>query len=189
MDYIGIIKERKVIDGKLYRRYFIDSEGKEIGIPQRVYLEERMHHSYMYVRPDKEKYPGFGTVGIPFHDKQSQERALKDSIKILEALIKDTLLTSCSSRQRRERVELPSVFNIDASELPAGVMVFVQPRNSLSLVIGVNYFDEGTGRFKKKNIYVGTPNTWKQNYANKLQEAVTLREASLKIHEKLTKIN
>lgn len=187
MNFIKIIKERKLIDGKIYRKHFIDSEGKEIGIPQGVYIDNTACIGYVRVRPDKVKYPDSFGVRTPFHDKRSQEQAFKKSISIIGTLSANSVATSCSTRGGRQKTPPHPTFDIDTSELPTGIIACVDAKRRLVLTIRASYFDASKGAFRQKTLYVGTANTWKPNYARKLQEAVAIREESLKIHEKLTK--
>lgn len=190
MDYIGIIKKRKVIDGKLYSRYFVDLEGKEIGIPAGVYICKNKGIRYVLVRLNKEKYPDAFSVSTPYTDRVTQEEAYKRSIVIINALGKGNNRTTCSTKPGHKRVPLHPAFNVDLSEVPSGVCVVSSITNNMPILqISVVYFDPVKNIFIPKAIYVGTINNWKDRYPQKLKEAIALREDSLKRHNELTKVN
>ena len=191
MNYINIIKERKVIDGKLYKSYFIDSEGKGIGIPSRIYLTHTRNRYFVSVIPNKKKYPDSTRVYLSYHDKASQEIAFKKCIVILKTLTKNTSGTADGLHSTTVKNLTDDFSQIDVKELPIGISLntYVNKDGTRCLNFTVCYFNVKEKRFRNKTIYVGTSNTWKERYPQKLQKAITLREESLKLYNKLTKVN
>lgn len=189
MDYIGIIKERKIIDGKLYKSYFIDSEGKPIGIPIGVTMTKGGGIFYISVRLNKKKYPDAFRTFTPYTDKITQEHAYRKSIGIINSLGKGSNKTCYSTRFGCKKVALHPEFDIDLSEVPIGVAVHsCVSKGYPFLKITVTCFDPTQNKFRPKGLYAGTPNTWRRLYLQKLQEAITLREESLKLYNELTQV-
>lgn len=189
MDYVGIIKERKVIDGKLYRRYFIDSEGKEIGIPSYVRLVSVGNVNYVSVHPNQNKFPGSGTVHEAYTDAVTQEIKLKRAIVTVKNLLKEDYSTAQRARTSSKKNDAHILLGIDEADIPVGVSIQVRKGNNVFITLAVSFFDSCKKKFSAKAIYVGTLNNWKERYPTKLQEAITLREESLKLYNELTKVN
>lgn len=190
MDYLNIIKERKIIDGKLYKSYFIDLEGKGIGIPSRIYLTHTRNRYFVSVIPNKKKYPDSTRVYLSYHDKVSQEIAFKKCIVILKTLTKNTPRTADGLHSTTVKNPTDDLFQIDVKELPIGVSLnaYVKKGGTRCINFTVCYFNAKEKRFRNKKIYVGTSNTWKERYPQKLQEAITLREETLKLYNALTQV-
>lgn len=189
MDYVGIIKERKVIDGKLYRKYFIDSEGKEVGIPPYIGLVTLGNKDYVYVKPNKKKMTKCMYIYEPYHDKQTQIEKLEQCIKIVKTLVGHEYATSPPKRETIKRAKGAEALGLDVSDVPSGVVVSLHKTKNPFVSIVVSYFEPTKRTFTNKNIYVGNMNTWKQSYARKLQEAICLRESSLELYNSLIKVN
>ena len=189
MDYVGIIKQRKIIGGMLYRKYFIDSEGKEVGIPPYIGLVTIGNKDYVYVKPNKKKMTKCMYIYEPYHDKQTQIEKLERCIKIVKTLVGHEYTTSPPKRQTVKRTKGADALGLDVSDVPSGVVVSLHKTKTPFVSIVVSYFEPLKRTFTNKYIYVGNMNTWKQNYARKLQEAITLREDSLKLYNKLTSQN
>ena len=189
MDYIGIIKERKVIDGKLYRSYFVDSNGKDIGIPAYVKLMTTGNIDYVAVHPNQKKFPGSITTHDAYVDAVTQEIKLKRAIEIIKTLLKDNYSTAARARSTSKKNDAHNLLGIDELDIPVGVSVQVRKGNNPFISIGISVFDLDKKKFNVKQIYVGTMNNWKERWAEKLQEAIALREESLKLYNELTKVN
>jgi hypothetical protein len=190
VDYIDIIKQRKVIDGFLYNKYFIDAQGKEVGLPTGVGLTNCRGICYVEVKPNKKKYPDSFRVFIAYSDKATQEQAFKKAINVIGALSKRDNRTSYSTRQGFKAVPLHPAFDVDLSEVPAGVAVNSYVTKGVAMLkITVSCFDRVQNKFNSKKFYAGTSNTWRGIYPHKLKEAISLREESLKLYNELTKVN
>lgn len=189
MDYIGIIKERKVIEGKLYRSYFIDSEGKEVGIPAYVMLTSTGNINYVAVHPNQKKFPGSVSTHEAYVDAATQEVMLKRAIVKAKTLLKDDYSTATRARTISKKNDAHILLGIDETDVPVGVSVQVRKGSNVFITLAVSFFDLHKKKFNAKAIYVGTLNNWKERYPAKLQEAITLREESLKLYNELTKVN
>lgn len=188
MDYIGIIKQRKVINGKLYHRYFVDSAGEEIGLPAGIYLTTSgpfSKHNYVTNSGIRKQFPGSMGFAFPYNNKQTQEKALKDMI-VACATLTHSANKTCTRLRNLKKTTIDHGEEFDPSELPAGVS-FVNNRAKRTpfKVFAVSYYDPVKKGFSCKTIYVGTENTWRQNYAKNLKKAIVLREESLKIYREL----
>ena len=189
MDYLNTTKQRKIIKGQVYRRYFVDSAGEEIGIPMGITLSKKADYTYVQIRLNKQKYPDFFRMYIAYDDKQSQELAYKKSIAIVAHLSKGKGSTIPNIRECATRKDLHPAFDIDRSKIPSGVAVHsCMAKNYPFLKIMVTYFDSDKKRFMPKSMYGGTANTWRSIYPQKLEEAIKLREDSLKLYNELTQV-
>lgn len=188
-DYVGIIKQRKVIDGKLYRQYFVNSNGVEIGIPIGIYNVKVNGTAYVGVRWNKEKVLTDAGASFPYTDRITQENSIVKCIDLISNYGKDKHSSCCSTRTKGRTKALHPAFAVDISDVPTGVYVFtsIVKQKTLQMSINVSVFDPSKGRFRGKTIYVGTINNWKERYAKKLEEAISLRNASLKLYNELTK--
>lgn len=186
-DYVGIVKQRKIVEGRLYNRHFVNSEGKTIGIPIGVIIKQENGINYVYFHSNSDKMPANSFCQFSYVDKVSQENALISLIKLINARSKTINITCNSTRTRIKERGLHSAFNIDVSKLPTGVSLCGLNKGTLKLVIVVSRFDESKNRFSSKTVYVGTINNWKERYAKKLEEAISLRNESLKLYNEFTK--
>ena len=186
-DYVGIVKQRKIVEGKLYNRYFVNSEGKTIGIPIGVNIKQENGINYVYFRSNSDRMPANSFCQFSYADKVSQENALVSLIKLINARSKATNTTCTSTRTKIKVDRLHPAFGIDVSKLPAGVSLCSLNKGTLRLVLVVSRFDESKNRFSSKTVYVGTINNWKDRYAKKLEEAIEIRNESLKTYNELTK--
>lgn len=187
-DYVGIVKQRKIVEGRLYNRYFVNSEGKIIGIPIGVIIKQENGINYVYFCSNSDRMPANSFCQFSYADKVSQENALISLIKLINARSKAINTTCISTRTRIKECKLHSAFNIDVSKLPTGVSLCSLNKGTLRLVIVVSRFDESKNRFSSKTVYVGTINNWKERYEQKLEEAIKIRNESLKTYNELTKV-
>lgn len=188
--FIKIIKERKVIDGNLYRKYFIDSEGKEIGIPPYVYHTQLKGYLYVKVDAGKIKQAKFFSVFEQYHDVVTEERALKRCIAIVKNLLSNRHVTAPKPRKIIEKTCKSEYMGIDATELPTGVSFNKKHVSNNTLFnFSIYLFDSSKNKFHQKKIYVGTLQTWRTNYAKKLALAISLREKSLQEYNLLIATN
>ena len=188
-DYIGIIKQRKVIDGKLYRQYFTNSKGVEIGIPIGVYNVKVNGTAYVGVSWNKTKVLTDVGAAFSYTDRITQENSIVKCIDLISTYGKGKCSSCCSTRTKGRTKALHPAFAVDISDVPTGVYVFtsIVKQKTLQMSINVSVFDPSKGRFCGKTIYVGTINNWKERYAKKLEEAISLRNESLKTYNELTK--
>jgi hypothetical protein len=191
MDYVGIIKQRKIIDDKLYHRYFVDNEGREIGIPAGIYLtNDGRDRTRGYVTNAwiKKQFPDVLTFTFSYVDKSTQEKALKDMITACSALTKDAIKTCTRLRNKKNVTANVPNEEIDMGELPPGIsFVDAGTRRCPAKSFTVSCYNIQKKGFFGRLIYIGTENTWRKNYAKCLKKAVTLREESLAIYCQLTK--
>jgi hypothetical protein len=187
MDYVGIVKQCKLIDGKLYHRFFIDREGKEVGIPAGIYaIGNGKGHNYVINQRISKQFPGAPAISFRYSDKYTQEDAIKKMIAACSAMTNDQNRTCTNSRKRKSPKDLTPL-GIQVDELPFGITFQNYNSNDTRLyVFGVSYFDRKKNGFRSTSIYCGTENTWRQNYAKKLKKAIALREESLEIYRQLT---
>lgn len=189
MDYIGIIKERKMINGKLYRKYFIDSEGKEIGIPPHVVLRKVRGIFYVITDLKKENYPDSFFLHQKYTDKSSQEAAIKRCIEMTKTMTRQDSGTMPAIRRSGRKNEALTQLGLDRSEIPGGICVkIVNRRNTAFVQIVTSYFDSKEMKFRNKTMYLGTLSTWKERWSKRFQEAISLREESLKLYNELTQV-
>ena len=187
-DYVGIVKQRKVIGGKLYRQYFVNSNGVEIGIPIGIYNVKVNGTAYVGVRWNKEKVLTDAGGSFPYTDRITQENSIIKCIDLISTYGKEKCSSCCSTRTKGRTKVLNPAFVVDISDVPTGVYVFTSTsKQTLQMSIIVSVFDLSKGRFCGKTIYVGTINNWKDRYAKKLEEAISLRNESLKLYNELTK--
>lgn len=190
MDYVGIIKERKVIDGQLYRKYFVTSEGEVVGIPLYISLVKYQESFYVRVAPDKKKHPGSFVVNERYCDASTQELAMLRAIAIIKTMIKGKQVTAPHIKIKPKSTSTIEKLGLDTKEIPDGISVNLQKGVGCEVVtVSASYFDPKINEFRCKKFYIGTLNTWKERYPAKLQEAITLREESLKLYNELTKVN
>lgn len=189
MDYIGIIKQRKIISGKLYHRYFIDSAGKEIGIPAGIYCYTggpRQLYEFVTNIGLKRQFPDAVTFTFSYNNKQTQEKAIKDMIAACSTLTRGTNKTCVGLGRKKNRLVINNE-EIDSGELPHGVTFHDYINNGTPCkLFAVSYFYPKKNTFSTKVVYIGTENTWRQNYAKALKKAIALREESLELYNKLT---
>lgn len=187
-DYIGIVKQRKVIDGKLYRQYFTNSNGVDVGIPIGISNVKINGVAYVCVRWNKTNVLTDAGACIPYTDRVTQENGIVKCIGIISAYGKDKCSSCCSTRTKRRFTSIHPAFAVDVSDVPPGVSVHTSnSKQTLQMSIIVSVFDLSKGRFCTKTIYVGTINNWKDRYAKKLEEAIEIRNESLKTYNELTK--
>ncbi len=186
-DYVGIVKQRKIVEGRLYNRHFVNSEGKTIGIPIGVIIKQENGINYVYFRSNSDKMPANSFCQFSYVDKVSQENALISLIKLINARSK-AINTTCNAIIAKVKTgKTCSKFDIDVSKTPTGVSACSIGPGTPRLVLVVSYFDKSKNRFCTKSLYVGTINNWKERYAKKLEEAISLRNESLKLYNELTK--
>lgn len=186
-DYVGIVKQRKVIDGKLYRQYFTNSKGVDVGIPVGIHIRKDNSVTYAYVKWNKINHSPDAGAYVPYIDRITQENALVKCINIMAAYGKGKCPTCCTTRTRRKAAVLHPAFIVDTADVPPGVSVHTSGKQNLHMSIIVSVFDLSKSRFCTKTLYVGTINNWKDRYAKKLEEAISLRNESLKLYNELTK--
>lgn len=186
MNYIDIIKERKIIDGKLYRKYFVDSKGNLVGIPLGVTFATM--RSINYVRNKNcpfSGYPGFGSFCIPYHDAKSQEQAILKIIRINDTLSQDATPTAPKADKSVEHSKGNVFHGFDMSRLPSGISIHYIAKND-RFIFSVSYFDEQANLFRCKQIYIGTTNTWEHKLESALEKALELRKTTLERFNDLT---
>ena len=187
-DYVGIVKQRKVIDGKLYRQYFTNSKGVDVGIPVGIHIRKDNSVTYAYVKWNKINHSPDAGAYVPYIDRITQENALVKCINIMAAYGKGKCPTCCTTRTKGRTKALHPAFVVDISDVPTGVYVFTSAsKQTTQMSINVSVFDLSKGRFCRKTIYVGTINNWKERYEQKLEEAIEIRNESLKTYNELTK--
>lgn len=189
MDYIKIIHERKIIDSQLYRKYFVTSEGKEVGIPLYISLVKYQESFYVRASPDKKKHPGSFTVNERYCDASTQELAMLRAIAIIKTMIKGKQVTAPYIKVKPKSANSIEKLGLDTKEIPDGISVNLQMGDGCEVVtVSASYFDPKINKFRTKKFYIGTLNTWKERYPKKLQEAITHREESLKLYNELTQV-
>jgi hypothetical protein len=189
MNFIKIIRERKIIDGKLYRKYFIGSEGKEVGIPPYVSLVKIRAIFYVRIHLRNKQYPDTFSTCIPYQDAISQENALRRAIAILTTMTKGKQATTAGVRTYSKRTNSIEKLKLDPKEIPDGISVNLEKESGYEKVtVSASYFDPKINKFRAKRFYIGTLNTWRERYPAKLQEAITHREESLKLYTALTQV-
>lgn len=186
MNFVTIIKERKIIDGKLYRRYFTDSAGVDVGIPIGISVTCSTSRNYVgnmnYVLKNK---PGYVACLIPYHDKLSQEAALKEAIKNTE-YIADKTVSTAPKANKPKKVTNPTFFkDFDKSKLPPGVSIHHVPDTG-KVIFNICHFDEKLNKFKNKSMYVGNVRTWRLNLDTVMEKAILLRSSTLARYKELT---
>lgn len=187
MDYIGIITARKIIDGKLYRRYFIDSQNKEVGIPVGVQCVKMGAYNYVAAR---DLNCDVAKTGISYTDKQTQEAALKKMISVLSVPELNVIKTSPSERVKKKALRVTECSGIDNSTLPVGITLLAKKKKHCTeYVIAVSYYNTIKKRFSCKIFYCGGINTWRNRYEQMLQKAIKLRQDSLVEYHSLTQTN
>lgn len=186
MNFIKIINERKIIEGCLYRRYFIDSKGNPVGIPVGVSRIKANGHSYIAKINNKNiKTSKFGSFMVPYHDAATQEEAYIRVIKIVDTLSNNGNPTAPKA-DRPSANKDDSVFHgFDKSTLPAGLSLHYYEKLN-RVVINVCYFDEPKKRFLNKSVHVGTRDTWTGRLGSALAKATELRQTSLARYNELT---
>lgn len=182
MDYLGIIKQRKVIDGKLYHRYFVDNTGKEIGIPTGIYCASTARmYEYVTNHGIKKQFPDALTFTLKYNNKETQEKALKAIIAASSTMTGNANITC--GRRREERTDK----DFGVTDLPVGITFnAAHTRHGLVMGFGVSYYNKTEKGFRSTRIYCGTEKTWRQNYTKTLKKAIALREESLVIYRQLT---
>ena len=179
IDYVKVYQDRKIIDGKLYSRYFIH-EDKEIGIPNGVTFY-RKNENAKYVR-----LTGTQTVkgmSIRYDSKDSQIQALLKIIKIksMQPDMRSTIDLKINKRSVTK--------NGINKTLPSGVCVLPRTinKNTYNRVV-VNVFNLDKNRFIPVHLHAGRID----DHA-KLQEtinkAIAMRKASMELAASLTQIN
>lgn len=186
MNFIKIIRERKIIRGSLYSRYFIDSKGNLVGIPLGVSFATVKSINYVKNNNSPFKnYPGFVSCCIPYHDAESQETAILKMIRINGTLSQDAVPTAPKADKPRARSEGDVFRGFDMSRLPSGVSIHYLVKCN-RMIFSVSYFDEQTSLFRNKQIYIGTRNTWSHKLESALEKALELRKATLERFNGLT---
>lgn len=186
MDYIGIIKERKIIDGTIYRRYFIDSNGKPVGIPIGITFAKTNNHNCITNNNFESKGNlGFGTCMVSYHDAATQEAALIKVININRSLTKDKTPTSVKADVKRKGKGDDFFSGFDKSDIPVGISIYHRPSHDCVL-LSVSFFDDKKFKFVSRQMYVGARSTWRDNFEKVLQKAIELRQSSLTKYNDLT---
>jgi hypothetical protein len=179
MDYIGIIKKRKIVDGKLYRSHFISRKETEVGIPAGVTMTTTTGNHYVTNKSLAMRFPGTDIFYFPYKDRESQENALLRMIDLVGKLTEGRNVTATNTRERKS-----TTANYDNVDTPNGINLFLTNRDRI--VLSVSYFDFGKLKFCTKNMHCGTVDNWKQKYPEKLQQAIMLRNRSLEIYGNIT---
>ena len=138
---------------------------------------------------NKEKVLTDAGASFPYTDRITQENSIVKCIDLISIYGKEKCSSCCSTRTKGRTKVLNPAFVVDISDVPTGVYVFtpIVKQKTLQMSINVSVFDPSKGRFRAKTIYVGTINNWKERYAKKLEEAISLRNESLKLYSQLTK--
>lgn len=182
MNYVEIIKKRVLIDGKLYRRYFVDDSGSAIGIPIGItcgaYGKGNYVVNHNLVRSRKE----IPRAMFPYRDALSQQAAIKDMIAYCERNGGKDLSTCNSTRNKKRTV--PAREDFVGIKLPYGICLFKSAKNNVQ--ISISCYDDAKKRFHHRTVYCGTENTWRQNFKSKLEQAIRIRRANLAHYNKLT---
>lgn len=186
MNFIKIIRERKIIGGSLYRRYFIDSKGNAVGIPIGVAQLRSKGHSYIAnVSGQTAAQSKFGSYMIPYSDAATQEAAYLQIIKIIDTLSCNRNPTAPKADKCKVRKDDADFYGFDKTTLPSGVSLHYYDKLNL-VTINVSYFSDTKNKFVNKSIYVGTKNTWQDRLNSALARAVELRQSSLTKYNDLT---
>lgn len=186
MDYLNIIKDRKIIKGKLYRKYFVDSTGANVGIPIGVGFLRRNKKNYVTNENMIKRHPGSYPVSFMYHDALTQEDGIKKTISAIEFLTKHQGLTSPRVKTKKSsKVSNESMLSgVDKTKLPVGItLTYVNKINTIRF--DVCRFDNNKKKFVNYSIYCGTPNTWRNNYEATLAKAIKMREESLQLYNGL----
>lgn len=186
MNFIKIIRERKIIRGSLYSRYFVDSKGNLVGIPLGVSFATTKSINYVTNNncPFK-NYPGFVSCFIPYHDAESQENAILKIIRINDTLSQDATPTAPKADKSKAHGKGDVFHGFDMARLPAGVSIHYIAKYNRA-VFNVSYFNEQTNLFCGKQIYIGTRNTWTHKLEGALEKALELRKTTLERFNDLT---
>ena len=186
MNFIKIIRERKIIGGSLYRRYFIDSKGNAVGIPIGITLLKSKGYSYVANVNSQTATPSkFGSYMIPYRDAATQEAAYLQIIKIIDTLSHDRNPTAPKAGKCKVRKVDANLYGFDKTILPSGVSLHYYDKLN-RVTINVSYFSDTKNKFVNKSIYVGTRNTWPDRFIAALAQAVELRQSSLTKYNDLT---
>lgn len=186
MNFIKIIRERKIIGGSLYRRYFMDSKGNAVGIPIGVTQLKSKGYSYIAnVNSQTATQSKFGSYMIPYRDAATQEAAYLQIIKIIDTLSCDKNPTAPKAGKHKVSKADPDFHGFDKSALPSGVSLHYYDKLN-RVTINVCYFNDTKNKFVNKSIYVGTKNTWQDRLNSALARAVELRQSSLTKYNDLT---
>ena len=186
MNFIKIIRERKIIRGSLYRRYFIDSKGNAVGIPIGVTQLKSKGYSYIAnVGSQTATQSKFGSYMIPYSDAATQEAAYLQIIKIIDTLSCNRNPTAPKADKYKVRKDDADFYGFDKSTLPSGVSLHYYDKLN-RVTINVCYFNDTKNKFINKSIYVGTRNTWPDRFSTALAQAVELRQSSLTKYNDLT---
>lgn len=180
INYIDIKKERKIINGKLYARYFIDSQGNEVGIPTGVYINSSMssiRYRHSLRNPFKIK------KGFLYHDKESQEKALHDMIKLIHSCLGENIQT-VRNKDIHKKITKKYYENVHFPELPIGLNLSMDFRGRVQLSVSV--FDPIKNRFASKKLYVGYKDTWLDRVNNVIEKALGMRQQSLALLKDVT---
>lgn len=184
MNFIKIIRERKIINGSLYRRYFIDSKGNAVGIP--IGITTFNAKGQNYVSNSNLKCTGdIGSCAIPYKDAATQEAAYLKMIKINETVTHGAIPTAPKADKRKKIMHDDFSCGYDKSKLPTGVNLHHLVKTK-RVVINVSYFDKGRNKFHNKQLYVGTFSNWESRVEQVIQKGIELRESSLVIYNELT---
>lgn len=184
MDYIGIIKGNKVIGGKLYRRHFIDSEQKEIGIPTGVDFCSKGDYNYVTNANKVYRSKTGEIIMLPYYNKVQQETAIKKMILINKTLFKDDFRTAKLLKTKKAQTRLEEEYGLN---LPIGIVLCRQEgENVIRYKLSVTVYSLDKKRSNSKSVYCGTENTWKRNFESTLAKAVKIRDESVALYGKLT---
>lgn len=186
MNFVNIIKERKIIDGMLYRRYFVDSEGIEIGIMSGISTTTAYDNHYVVSKLPAKKYPSFQGRCFSYFDKNSQEQAFKEAIAAtklqLEAMPKLTEGVRSLPSIRKTRIKKVNAFLGEI--LPSGIAIHHQA--SGRYVLNVSVFDHNKNKFVNVSMHCGNETTVQSRFHEILDKAIKLRKESLVAYNKLT---
>lgn len=182
-DFVGIIRTRKLIDGKLYNRYFVDSNGVEVGILDGVKITTSKGRNVVTIQSHVVKRMGIVNLCLNYTDRFTQEKAIFGINKALSSQVKnlatETVAYTVSKRKEEKTKD---------NGLPNGInFVFItgtKTKNAFyQFVVGV--YVPTTRRFTNTIVYCGTVNTWRSRYDGALEKAIRLRQESIDQYEKL----
>jgi hypothetical protein len=178
MNYIDFIKERKIIDGKLYSRYFIDSDFNEVGICIGITVINAKNYGYVTDKYFCKKYNLTPTF-VPFHNRTEEELAYKKINALIAQRSSGEIFTANATRTRSKKAE-----NYNNEVTPDGINFVITKGGGLNFA--VSFYNKKYKRFYTKSLYVGMPYNYKQRYQEMLEKAIKLRNESLEAYKELT---
>lgn len=181
IDFVGIVKKRIVIDGALYNRYFLDLDGRRVGIPMGIYFHAPKHsYPAVYIHYKVAERYGIQALRILYKDELSQRDAIRTAIEALRPKLEPRKI-SFDAPMQDNPIELVNV------TMPKGICLVSSRAGTVKSQIqfSVCVFDEKRLKIVTKILYCGTPSTWRRNFASAYRKAVELREKSLRAYYEL----